>query len=904
VFTQCWQVHTVTYIPCRDNHIRCDENKMICNLLKLLNKNQDYCNYCNFVVRKCICFKDWDAYSPMSLQSTPVAETSNEGAESQQETTSFLDEQVGEQVAIDYNPDPLSSADQMAVADLATFLSRPVRIDSFTWLESDSPAVLLRSVNPWSSFFNDTRIKFKLNNFAYLRCKLKVKILVNASPFYYGCMGAAYQPLHALTPSTIVQNNGYQTLIPVSQRPITWIYPQKSEGGEMELPFFYHKNWLDVNVFQDFSDMGKLEFYTFTELQSANGVSGQGVTVQVYAWAEDVELSGSTVALALQSQPRDEYGTGPISHPASTVASIANKLKTIPVIGKFATATEIGAMAVSKIAGLFGYTNVPNINNTEPFAPKPFPHLASCEISYPVEKLTLDPKNELTVDPTVVGAPAGDPLAIQSIVQRESFLTSTVWDTTDAVDDALFYTRVNPWMFRTTGDINNSLIDYTPLAMATAMFDNWRGDIVFRFKIIASPYHKGRVIVAWDPAGNAVTNLVTNTSVTSAVYTQIVDIGETQDVEITVPYTQAFAFLKTDVSNAQSSIPFDTTVTPTFNAVRGIDNGCLIVRVLTKLTAPVAVAPVRVLCFVRGAENMEFANPRRISQGISMFAVQSKPRMQLQSQPQSLEGQDSLTLGASHGNVHTHQFRVNFGEVIRSLRPLLHRANFIYTQSDPVLSATTPSFLKSTFGKLPPYPGFDPNGIHTAQQLIGILPAPYNFVNNTPVSWILPCFVGYRGSTVWTFNLNNSSSAVIDVTRQPVNTMTWVDTSAAGIVTNTRSGYARYFITTKQATAAGTALTHQATNAGLSVLCPNYNYYRFNSTAAGNATSAPTSGPRLDGSASDTFVMEAFAKGGTNQISLREGMVEKYWNAGPDFQPLFFLNVPSYRVQTTIPTAL
>jgi hypothetical protein len=840
----------------------------------------------------------------MSLQSTPVAENQEEGSESNQETTKFLDEVVGEQVTIDYHADPLSSADQLAVADLATFLSRPVRIDSFTWSETDSPFILKRTMQPWQQFFNDTRIKFKLNNFAFLRCKLKVKILVNASPFYYGCMGAAYQPLPGLTPSTIVQNNGQQTLIPVSQRPITWIYPQKSEGGEMELPFFYHKNWLDVTSNQDFLDMGKLEFYTFTELQSANGVTGQGVTIQVYAWAEDVELSGSTVSLALQSQPRDEYGSGPVSAPASTIASIASRLKAIPTIGRFATATEIGATAISKIAGLFGYTNVPNINNTEPFAPKPFPHLASCEISYPTEKLTLDPKNELTIDPTVAGAPSGDPLAIQSIVQRESFLTSTVWDTTDAVDKSLFYTRINPYMFRTTGDTNNSLVDLTPLAMASALFADWRGDIVFRFKIVASPYHKGRVIIAWDPSGDVFTNLANNTNVTSAVYTQVVDIGETQDVEITVPYAQAFAFLLTNTSNALASIPFNTTANPTFNAVRGVDNGCLIMRVLTKLTAPVAVAPVRVLVYVRAAENFELANPRRAAQGLSLYTVQSKPRLVLQSQPKSLEGQDAMTLGQSHGNVHTHQYRVNFGEVVRSLRPLLHRANWIYTQVDPGAAITTPSLMLSTFGRLPPYFGYDPTGIHTANPLVGVTTAPYNFVNTTPVQWILPCFVGYRGSTVWTFNFNNGTSgACVDVTRQPVNNMVWVDSTVSG-TGSTPSSASRFWVATKQATAAGTALTNQLTNAGLSVLCPNYNYYRFNSTASGNTTVAPTFGSRLDGSASDTFVMEAVTKSlGSASNAVTNGMMEKYWNAGPDFQPLFFLNVPTYKVQASLPSA-
>jgi hypothetical protein len=285
---------------------------------------------------------------------------------------------------IDRPYDGISAGDQTEAMDFVKFLSRPVRIANFTWNESDAVGTS-HTYSPWQLFFNDARVKYKLNNFAFIQCKLKIKVLINASPFYYGAMYMGYQPLPNLTPSTIQNDTGTRYLIPYSQRPHLWIYPQGNEAGEMTLPFFYHRNFINAQLSQEFADMGQLTFLNYTTLQSANGVSSSGVSIAIYAWAEDVKLSGPSVGLALQS---DEYGEGCVSAPASAIANAASWFEDIPIIGKFATATRIGASAVSTIASMFGFTNVPVIADTQPYRPEPFPKMANTDIGFPVEKLT------------------------------------------------------------------------------------------------------------------------------------------------------------------------------------------------------------------------------------------------------------------------------------------------------------------------------------------------------------------------------------------------------------------------------------------------------------------------------------------------------------------------------------
>jgi hypothetical protein len=108
----------------------------------------------------------------------------------------------------------------------------------------------------------------------------------------------------------------------------------------MVLPFFYHKNWLDITSDADVDSFGEISFDLFAVLSTALSSASTSVTVRVFAWMTDVELMGPTSKLTLQG---DEYGDSPISGPATAIANVASYLVDVPVIGSLARATEIGA---------------------------------------------------------------------------------------------------------------------------------------------------------------------------------------------------------------------------------------------------------------------------------------------------------------------------------------------------------------------------------------------------------------------------------------------------------------------------------------------------------------------------------------------------------------------------------
>jgi hypothetical protein len=556
-----------------------------------------------------------------TLQSEEVmlAPLADQLVSSSEQTTAFMDSNVGESIGESMSPLDYELADAQTTADLASFLSRPVRIATQSWDQSTAAGAYLNAIDPWQLFANNSSIKNKLSNFAFLRGTLKVKVITNGSPFLYGLVRATYRPMHAFKRFPFTGNT-VESLVTLSQLPGAYITPAHSEGVVMTLPFIWPRSFLRVGVSADFTNMGRMHFGVFAALASANGATSS-VTVQVYAWMEDVVLAGPTLAPALQS---DEYGVGVVSAPASAIASIAHKFVNVPTIGRFAKATEIGASATSKIAKLFGFTNVPVIEDTKPVRNAPFPSIASAEVAYPNDVLALDPKNELSIDPAIVGRSSEDELAISNFVTKESFLAATSWSTSSDVDTPLFTSNVLPQLGWNTPIVNGASttvgnkLTMTPMALLGALFANWRGDITFRFKFVASPFHKGRVRISYDPYSG----VVQNTGDTGPyVFNKIVDLGAETDVEFTVPYQQALPWCYTRA--LMDSADWSTSTSPSVSPTDTFTNGVISVKVLTTLTAPVSSSSITMLVYVKGSPNLQFANPRTGNYDLSPFALQA-----------------------------------------------------------------------------------------------------------------------------------------------------------------------------------------------------------------------------------------------------------------------------------------
>jgi hypothetical protein len=855
---------------------------------------------------------DYSEYTSVSehehqLQSAPVTDNNDSHPDSntKQENIEFSTAEATNLLDI---TTPLQEyhVDRSTIAPLTNFLSRPVLIESFSWTENTE---FDRTFFPWYLYFNNATIKSKLDHYFLLRCKLKLKFVINASPFYYSSIMVYYAPLSNpaspddFNPCPVADNLSTKqiSLCAYSQRPRTFIYPQTSEGAELVLPFFYHKNWLNASSASDLKNMGSIGMRDlFMPLFNANSVAGGVVDIQVYAWTEDLELAGPTVAFSVQSQPMkdsessgDEYGKGPVSGPASAVANFTSTLSNIPIIGPFATASSMIASGIGNMASLFGYTNVPVISDVQAYKNQPFPHLSTTHIGVPCEKLTYDPKNELSIDPKITGLDLGDELNITHMCSREAYLDTVLWLSASPTDTLIWNARVEPgYMLTATG--TQDLVQGTPAWMVAKLFKYWRGDVIFRIKFLCTKYHRGRVRISWDPYGD----VAGTADSTTKVHTKIVDITSETDVEFRIPYTQETSYLLTPSTLLTES--FSTS--PITNAYR-ISNGVLTIRVLNKQTSPVASAPIGVVVFTRCADNIEFCCPKALPSSYYPYEIQSKPMSDSDGLiTLSYDNPTSYDMATQSTKANDNLNLVHMGESIYSLRQILRRQSYhsSLAYNDAAIDLFT--IWTSTRPRLPTYPGYDPDGFQSAQETIGVGTAPYNFCEFVPLNWVNQCFVGHRGSVIYNFNAYKRNN-------QPINNLSVVRSAyllGSSVFNNANTSSSLTFdniafrsARDRASTALGVSLTNQITQSGLNVSIPMYSPYKFLSN---NVNQRNLGEDALD-TRSDSYTISSsyITNSNTAERTNNSFIIDTYVGIGTDFSPVFFLNVPTLYYNSVSP---
>jgi len=832
----------------------------------------------------------------------------------------FLEADSGYYTSISDSLPEARYTNQTPDVGLADFLKRPVRLTTINWLETDVIGNKI-AINPWQLFISNTPIANKIANYAFLRSKLKIKVIINASPFYYGAMLVSYLPMPTFTPSTVAIDVASRYLVNYSQRPHQWLYPQDNVGFEIELPFLWHKDWLSLQVNQDFIDMGAMSFDIVNTLLSANGATGTGVTIQVYGWMSDIELSGPSVGLSLQSgttnvpvkskpkidmkrakaygntnvsytaiQP-DEYD-GVISKPASALASAVGCLTSLPFIGYYARASQIGLSAVAGVASLFGFTNIPIIEDILPYQPRNMPALASSEISYPVEKLTLDPKNELSIDPGLTGDSSADNMIIANIIQRESFINSYSWASTDATNAIICGATVNPAIAVSDG-ATNEIVYASPVGYLSQMFLNWKGDIIYRLKIVCTKFHKGRLRLSYDPRGQSGTNIINTQDNTSSVFNQIIDIDESTNIEFRVPYQQAFPWsLVRNITAADEAIKGSSII---FKNIAGTDNGMWVLQVLTALSCPTSTGSIQIQVFVRAADNLEFANPGATGfisgQNYSLLAPQGGDTM-LHTEDERMH----IVVGNAPSECNPNRYNINYGEAIYSLRPLLRRYALSMIQS---CSGGTQDiiFNRFTMSRLPRPYGYDAGGLNSAKGLISTLVNfPFNMQHLNPINWVQAMFIGYRGSTHVSVNCLGREPKSLRIYRNNTNYVTTTPSANWNMngATNTNTTLARLMLLNSTDGFGAQALTNTLTQGSLNVHIPNMSRYKFQSTNLLNITT-PTI---VDDSGLDTFILEV----DVNTTTTTNMAIEVLFAIGTDFSFTFFINVPTVYIYSALPT--
>jgi hypothetical protein len=698
--------------------------------------------------------------------SVPVSTGSLSSVEWHQ-TTQFSDGSPGDIVGMESSLGASTIGGDAEQLSLADFFRRPVLISTISWTY-DSVA-FGQTINPWDLFFNSPTVQNRINNYYRLRATLKVKILITGNGFYSGRMLVSYLPLFQSDQITRHRAIIPQDRIEATKRMHCFLDPTTSTGAELHLPFFWPQEAIDITN-QEYISMGTLDFWDLNGLRHANG-STDPVTISVFAWSDDVELSipTSTDIISLVPQAgtepvkkkknkdaitkkpppaKDEYATGVISRPASIVAHIAGKLTSVPMIAPYARATQVAASATSSIATLFGYSKPIELSPRMYVKQSNASNQPNSDGHCLVTKLALDSKQETTIDTRVMGLAGHDEMMLKEVTNRFTWLTACPWKASFISGSNLFSTQVHPGMYDKLLVEPLEEFHLTSVAEINELFSQWRGTMRFRIQVVASAYHRGRLRVSWDPkpSTTAITQLNTQ-------YNFIVDIAEERDFVVEVGWGAKLGMLRC-YPIASWPVPFETISdlgVPASNVPPGYDsihsNGALTISIFDTLTLPQAnTDPVFVNVFVAGGEDLEFAAPA--TRELNTFTI-FEPQSGLESPDMAHSTTDSAPLetpcvasfATPPGDVESALLTYS-GEAVSSLRTLLKRTcwhSFLWDTSPGTIAGTVAGRRAWTFPTYPTHHGKDP--LSPTISTMG----PYSYSNFIPLQWAMLMYTGYRG---------------------------------------------------------------------------------------------------------------------------------------------------------------
>lgn len=641
---------------------------------------------------------------------------------------------------------------------LDKFFERPILIHEASYTpNSDFDAVF----EPFTLWTRDPTVRTKLSHYAYLRGNLKLRIVTSSSRFHFGSLLVSFQP-YLDSNRTLLSLIDAMSDMPELVRPSFHNYlsqsPERSvlKFGkdnilEMTVPMLlpkkyarlYNRDGLVITNDVDFEEMaplGSMFYSSLNQLRVANDDEQSPVYIQTYAWMEDIELGPSTatdINITAEAQPQsafdsvrsavnnnkvlnsisdsvkgyvsDEYSdAGPAAKIASAVSTAAEKLSDVPIIGVAARATSIASKAGARLLKMFGFSRPSQIEPAIFAKVVAVSNGAFLENKDTAFKLTADPKQELSVQP-LGGEYNMDPMALKFMTSRESYFHTFNWSADDdprLTTLALF--PVSPLIstsFTTLDPQPRTVVQGSALSYAAIPFHNWRGTISFRFEVVASSFHRGKLLIIYEPNSAGLELINAAPTNLNQQYVFCLDIEEDRDVTIDCGFVHDRLFANTkaynyDMLDSLVDLTYTTADIPIHNSMCE-DNSCigsLYIRPFTKLTSPStnATGDVQINCYVY-SDDMEFARPLSMSnvytsnnvvtRKIGAIGTRVSEEITSESQPTALPdgGASQINVGP---NVRTSSKRhlinrvkpknddvylYHFGEKIESFRALLKR---------------------------------------------------------------------------------------------------------------------------------------------------------------------------------------------------------------------------------------
>jgi hypothetical protein len=294
------------------------------------------------------------------------------------------------------------------------------------------------------------------------------------------------------------------------------------------------------------------------------------------------------------------------------IGRVADALGHFPLLSAVATPVAHFAHLGAQVAAYFGFSKPPDVS--APTKVLSHNRAAWTNSDGPLPLVKLAHSTENAVDHTANHFPNPvDEMEISYIASNLSMVGAWQWTTASPVGALITVLPIHPGVVPpqiSSGTYTFGTCAPTPLAYVASMFKYWAGSIKFKMEAVATPFHAGRLVLAYmpdyDPFNNYSIQDVGNN------YSVVWDITDSSQIDFEVPYLGNSPYLDVFLDDQLYTTlrNGETSGLQVRDRIRKVSNGAIMVFVLNQLVAPSAAAnTISVLNWIGGGEDITFAEP-------------------------------------------------------------------------------------------------------------------------------------------------------------------------------------------------------------------------------------------------------------------------------------------------------
>lgn len=490
------------------------------------------------------------------------AKTSNQGAE-QSATTTFISDAIvvtaQPQEERSVNSLFYSSSSDHYVQDIKAFMAKPTILLTGTFASTDVHGSIYETTMPQAALTSNV-YKNKLSGYLGFRATQVFKLVVNANPMQQGRyimyavhLGGVATP-SALSHALACSN----TIVQRTQLPHVEIDIACDTECTLKIPYVSSLNYFPLSALTNGSGVGsicRLGVSPYVALTTGLGSTTAGFTLWTHF--EDVELIGPATPQSgnvfgsskkrLSNSEEERGSNQPLSSSLIRISKAASLFNDVPMLSAYSQSVSWVSDILGKAAYSFGWSSPNQIAPADRVTRSIMPYAGNVDgmdQSQPLSMLTK----------ASVGMAAGfsgtdiDELDFLHLAQIPAHRNFVPWTTAGVAGADLFSLFVSP-VTSPASRVANALtyFDYIPAAFVCKYFNYWRGSVVFKFKLVKTQYHSGRLLVAFQPLSTINgTPAGPTLADTDYIHREIIDIRDCNEFTFIVPYLSNMPYCTTD----------------------------------------------------------------------------------------------------------------------------------------------------------------------------------------------------------------------------------------------------------------------------------------------------------------------------------------------------------------------